>query len=54
LVVAVANLNDAEEPQKEKATCSEAAASKAPRGNSDSPNIYNIIEIGSGTTSTTL
>jgi len=45
LVVAGANLNDAEEPQKEKATCSEASASKALRGNTDLPNIYNIIEI---------
>jgi len=54
LVVDGANLNDAEEPQKEKNTCSEAAASKAPRGNTDSPNIYNIIEIGSSTTSASL
>jgi len=40
LVVAGVNLDDAEEPHKEKAT--------------DSPNISNIIEIGSSTTSTSL
>jgi len=49
LVVAGANLNDAKEPQKQKATCSEAL-----RGNIDSRNISNIIEIGSSTTSASL
>jgi len=42
-------LNDAGESQEEKATCSEAAASEAPRGNSDSHNISNIIDIGYST-----
>ena len=35
LVEASVNLVDAEESQKEKGTCSEAAASDAPRGNND-------------------
>jgi len=51
LVVTDVGLNDAGESQKEKATCSEAAASKAPRGNTDSHNISNIIDIGCSTTS---
>jgi len=54
LVVVDANLNDAEEPEKEKATFLEVAASEAPRGNIDSPNISNIIKIGSSTTSASL
>ena len=47
LVVTDVGLNDAGESKKEKATCSEAAASEAPRGNSNSHNISNIIDIGS-------
>ena len=47
-------MNDAEESQLEKATCSDVAASEAPRGNIDSHNISNIIEIGSSTTSASL
>jgi len=52
LVVAGVSLIDAEESQKEKATYSEATASEAPRGNTDSLNTSNIIDIGSSTTST--
>jgi len=54
MVVTGVSLNDAEESQKEKATCSEAAASEAPRGNTDSYNISNIIDIRSSTTSASL
>jgi len=44
-------LNAAEETQKEDVTCSEVAASEATRGNSDSHNISNVIEIESSSTS---
>ena len=54
LVVIDVGLNDAGESRKEKATCSEVAASKAPRGNSDSHNISNIIDIRSSTTPASL
>ena len=46
LVVANDLLNDAEETQKEDATCSEAA-----KGNTDSHNISNVIEVESSSTS---
>jgi len=45
LVVDGVNLDNVEESQKEKATCSEAATSDTPRGNTDSLNISNIIEV---------
>ena len=54
LVVTGVCLNDVEESKKEKATWSEAATSEAPRGNADSHNISNIIDIGSSTTSASL
>ena len=54
LVVAGVNLDDVEESQKEKATCSKAAASDAPRGNTDSLYISNIIEVRSSNTSASL
>ena len=54
LVVTDAGLNDAGESHKEKATCSEVAASEVPRGNSDSHNISNKIDIRSSTTSASL
>jgi len=54
LVVTGVSLNDVGESQKEKATYSEAAASEAPKGNTDSHNISNIIDIGSSTTSASL
>jgi len=53
-VVAGDILNDVGKSQKENATCSEAAASEATRGNNDSHNISNIIEIESSTTSASL
>jgi len=43
LVVVGVNLDGVEESQKENGTCSEAAASDALRGNTNSPNISNII-----------
>jgi len=43
-VVASDVLNDAEETQKDNATCSEAAVSEATKGNTDFHNISNIIE----------
>jgi len=54
LVVTGVCLNDVKESKKEKATWSEAATSEAPRGNADSHNISNIIDIGSSTTSASL
>ena len=54
LVVAGINLDDAEESQKEKGTCLEDAASDALRGNTNSPNISNIIEVGYSNTSDSL
>jgi len=54
LVVAGNVMNDAEESQKKNAACSEVAALEARRGNTDSHNISNIIEIVSSTTSASL
>jgi len=54
LVLTVNGLNDAGKSQKEKTTCSEVVASEAPRGNTNSPDISNIINIGSSTTSASL
>jgi len=54
LVLAYVSLEFAEESQKEKATCSEVAASEAPRGNNDSHNISNVIKIQFSTTSASL
>jgi len=51
LVVAGDLLDAAEETQKEGATCSEADASEATRGNTDTHDISNIIEIESSSTS---
>ena len=51
LVVASDLLNAAEETQKEDATCSELDASEAARGNTDSHNISNVIEVESSSTS---
>jgi len=45
LVVASELLSAAEETQKKDATCSEAAASDAITGNSDSHTVSNVIEI---------
>ena len=39
-------LNDGGESQKENAACSEAVALEATKGNIDSHNISNIIDIG--------
>ena len=44
-------LNVAEEVQRKEVACSEADASEASRGNTDSHNISNIIEIESSSTS---
>jgi len=52
LVMASDLLNSAEETQKEDVTCLEATASEATRGNSNSHNISNVIEIESSSTST--
>jgi len=52
LVVASDLLDAAEKTQNEDATCSEAAALEATRGNSDSHNISNVIEVESSSTST--
>jgi len=54
LVVAGDILNDVGESQKKNATCSEATASEATRGNTDSHNISNVIEIESSSTSASL
>ena len=51
LVVAGDLLDAAEEVQRKEATCLEADASKATRGNTDSHNISNVIEIESSSTS---
>ena len=45
LVVVGINLDDVEESHKEKDTCSEVASSDTPRGNTNSSNISNIIEV---------
>jgi len=45
-------LDAAEEVQRKEATCLEADASEATRGNTDSHNISNIIEIEYSSTST--
>jgi len=50
LLMASDLLNAAEETQKEDVTCSESAASEATRGNSDSHNISNVIELESSST----
>jgi len=52
LVVASDLLDASEKTQKEDDTCSEAAPSEATRGNSDSHNISNVIEVESSSTST--
>jgi len=52
LVVASDLLNTTEETRKEDVTCSKAAASEAARGNTDSHNIFNVIEVESSSTST--
>ena len=54
LVVVSDLLNAAEETRKEDATCSEAASSKAAKGNTDSHNISNVIEVESSSTSASL
>ena len=51
LVVTSDLLNVVEETQKEDATCSEAAALEAAKGNTDSHNIPNVIEVESSSTS---
>jgi len=51
LVVAGELLDAAEEVQSKEATCSEADTSKTTRGNTDSQNISNVIEIESSSTS---
>jgi len=50
-VVASELLSAVEETQKKDDTCSEAADSEAPRGNSDSHTVFNAIEIESSSTS---
>ena len=52
LVVAGDLLDAAEEVQRKEAACSEVDASEATRGNTDSHNISNVIEIESSSTST--
>jgi len=52
LVVASDLMDAAEKTQMEDATCSEAAALEATRGNSNSHNISNVIEVESSSTST--
>jgi len=52
LVVVGELLSAAEETHKEDVTCSEAVALEATRGNSESHNISNVIEIESSSTST--
>jgi len=52
LVVAGDLLGAAEEVQRKEAACSEANALEATRGNTDSHNISNVIEIESSSTST--
>jgi len=51
LVVSGDLLDAAEEVQRKEAACSEADASEATRGNTDSHNISNVIEIKSSSTS---
>jgi len=51
LVVAGELLDAAEEVQRKEATCSETDTSKTTRGNTDSQNISNVIEIESSSTS---